>query len=356
MGGVIREEIRVLSAYHVPSSAGMVKLDAMENPYTLPPALRQALALRMENLAINRYPDANPLQLKATLKQVMGIPEHAEVLLGNGSDEIIQILALAVNRPGATILSVDPSFVMFRMIATFAGMKYVGVPLNPDFSLPRDGLLQAIAQHQPPLIFLAYPNNPTGNCFDEDVMEAVLQAAPGLVVVDEAYFPFTPQSFMHRLLSHPRLLVMRTLSKLGLAGVRLGFLSGPAPIIHELEKLRLPYNISVLDQMVVEEVLAHPEVLREQCHQIVQDRKKLFEVLAQIPGVEAFPSQANFILFRVRDAQAVFDGLKARGILIKKLCGAHPLLTGTLRVTVGTALENSQFLDALNDTLQPSHS
>jgi histidinol-phosphate aminotransferase len=356
MSGLIREEIRALSAYHVPSSEGLVKLDAMENPYPLPPALREVLAQRMSELAVNRYPDANPEKLKATLKQVMGIAEHAEVLLGNGSDEIIQILALAVNRPGAVILGVEPGFVMFRMIATFTGMQFVGVPLNADFSLPREKLLEAIAQHQPQLIFLAYPNNPTGNCFDENVMEAVLQAAPGLVVVDEAYFPFTPQSFLHRLLLHPRLLVMRTLSKLGLAGVRLGFLSGPATIIHELEKLRLPYNISVADQMVVQEVLNHPEVLREQCHQIVQDRKILFDELCQIPEVEAFPSQANFILFRVGNAQAVFDGLKARGILVKKLCGAHPLLTGTLRVTVGTPLENSQFLKALKDTLQPSHS
>jgi histidinol-phosphate aminotransferase len=351
MTDLIRQEIRALSAYQVPSSQGLVKLDAMENPYPLPPSLREGLAQRLSECEVNRYPDANPLLLKETLKRVMGVPAHAEILLGNGSDEIIQILALALNQPGAVMMGVEPGFVMFRMIATFTGMRFVGVPLNADFSLPLEALLQAIAQHQPRVIFLAYPNNPTGNCFDEADIERVLQAATGWVVVDEAYFPFTPQTFMPRLLSHPRLLVMRTVSKLGLAGIRLGFLCGPAAIIGELEKVRLPYNISVLDQLVAQEVLSHPEVLREQCHQIVAARKVLFEGLSTLPGVLAFPSQANFILFRVANAQAVFDGLKARGILVKKLCGSHPLLTGALRVTVGTPHENSQFLNALKDTL-----
>lgn len=355
MSDLIRKEILALSAYHVPSSAGMVKLDAMENPYLLPPALREVLAQRLGDAEVNRYPDANPQQLKETLKQVMGIPAHADLLLGNGSDEIIQMLALALNQPGAVMMGVEPGFVMFRMIATFTGMKFVGVPLNPDFSLPEERLLEAIKEHQPRVIFLAYPNNPTGNCFDETVMEKVLQQAPGWVVVDEAYFPFTPQTFVPRLLSHPRLLVMRTLSKLGLAGIRLGLLAGPTHIIQELDKLRLPYNISVLDQLMAQEVLNHPEVLREQCNQIIADRKVLFEELSQVPGVETFPSQANFILFRVKDAAAVFDGLKARGILIKKLCGSHPLLGGALRVTVGTPLENGQFLNALKETMQSLH-
>ncbi len=348
----IREEIKALSAYAVPSAEGMVKLDAMENPFVLPDDLRSAMARRLSSLEVNRYPEANPEALKTLLRQTMGIDPAAALVLGNGSDELIQMIALTVAKPGAVILGVEPAFVMFRMIATFVGMHFVGVPLKADFTLDGPALLSALEREKPALVFLAYPNNPTGNHFDAGVLEEVIRRAPGLVVIDEAYFPFTDYSFLPRLLEYPNLLVMRTVSKLGLAGIRLGFLSGPAEIVNQIDKVRLPYNISMLDQAVAMEVLAHGEVLQTQADLIRQQRRVLARQLSAIAGVTVYPSDANFLLFRVAQAPRIFDGLRHRGILIKNLSAAHPLLADCLRVTVGTSEENQRFLDALQDTLR----
>jgi histidinol-phosphate aminotransferase len=348
---IIRPEIRAINAYHVPPSSGMVKLDAMENPYPLPEALREEIAALTHDASINRYPDPSAAQLKQQLRVAMNIPADMDLLLGNGSDEIIQMLAMALHKD-ATLLSVEPGFVMFKMIATFCGLNYVGVPLKADFSLDLDATLGAIKQHQPALIFIAYPNNPTGNLFNAESIEQIINAAPGLVVVDEAYYAFSPASFMPRLGEFANLAVMRTVSKLGLAGLRLGFLVGRPDLIHELDKLRLPYNINVLTQQVATAVLKHRDILQQQADAIVAERARLYAALVAMPGVQAYASQANFILLRVANAPAVFDGLKSRAILVKNLHGAHPLLDNCLRVTVGTSSENQQFLSALQQSLK----
>ena len=348
---LIREEIRALTTYHVPDASGFVKLDAMENPYTLPAALRVELGQLAHDAAINRYPDAAAAALKARLRSSMEVPEGMDILLGNGSDEIIQILAMAIAKPGASILSLEPSFVMYKMIAAFAGVSYVGVPLRPNFSLDLDATLAAINTHQPALIFIAYPNNPTGNLFDMTALLRILDAAPGLVVLDEAYHVFALQSFMPLLARYPNLLVMRTLSKLGLAGLRLGFLVGRPAWLQELDKLRLPYNVNVLTQQIAERVLAHAEILEQQAAAIRDERTLLIRALDNIAGLEAFPSAANFILLRIENADRVFENLKQRGILIKNLSRAHPLLANCLRVTVGTPDENQRFLTSLTASL-----
>ena len=348
---LIRDEIRALSAYLVPDASGYVKLDAMENPYLLPEALRDELGRLAQSAAINRYPDAAATSLKARLRAAMQVPEGMEILLGNGSDEIIQMLAMAIAKPGAVILGLEPSFVMYKLIAAYAGVRYVGVPLKPDFTLDLDATLAAIRQHQPALVFIAYPNNPTGNLFDEPALARILDTATGLVVVDEAYHVFALRSFMPQLARYPNLLVMRTLSKLGLAGLRLGFLVGRPAWLNELDKLRLPYNVNVLTQGVAEQVLAHPEVLEHQAAAIRAGRAQMMQALAGMAGIEAFPSDANFILLRVANADKVFEGLKQRGILIKNLSRAHPQLDNCLRVTVGTPDENQQFLTALTASL-----
>ena len=349
---VIRDEIRALTAYHVPESNGMVKLDAMENPYRLPPELRTAIARRVEEAPINRYPDPGAAALKRLLREALAVPDGMELLLGNGSDELIQMLALAAARPGAVVLGVEPSFVMFRMIAAVAGARYVGVDLRADFSLDAEGMLAEIERQRPGIVFIAYPNNPTGNLFDAGLIERIIEAAPGLVVVDEAYHAFAGASFIPRLARCPNLLVMRTLSKLGLAGIRLGALIGPARWIGQLDKVRLPYNVSTLTQVVAGEVLRHDAVLTGQAAAIKLERTRLLGELRRAPGVTAYPSDANFILFRVSHAERVFDGLKRRGVLIKSLHGSHRLLADCLRVTVGTPDENTAFLAALTQTLQ----
>ncbi len=348
---VVREDIRALKAYPVPAAEGMIKLDAMENPYGLSTALRARLASTLGELALNRYPSPSAPQLKRQLSALMGLPDTPAMVLGNGSDELIQMLALAVAKPGAVILGVEPSFVMFRLIAQLAQVTFVGVPLAPDFSLNGPALLEAVARHRPALTFLAYPNNPTGNCFDAQTVEAVIQASPGLVVVDEAYYPFTAHSFKDRLARYPNLLLMRTLSKLGLAGVRLGWLCGSADVLTEIDKVRLPYNISVLDQAAAVVMLEHRAELQTQVEAIVQERMLLTSALNALTQVTVFPSVANFLLFRVPRAGQVFDGLRHHGILIKNLSQAHPLLHDCLRVTVGTPEENRAFLDALGRVL-----
>ncbi len=348
----VRPEIRALAAYHVQESSGLIKLDAMENPYGWPKALKQAWLERLRQVEVNRYPDPEGRELTTVLRRVMGIPEGMAMLLGNGSDEIIQIIALTLARPGRTVLSVEPGFVMYRMIATFCGMDYVGVPLRADFSLDLAALLDAIERHQPAVVFLAYPNNPTGNLFDEGELEQVIQAAPGLVVIDEAYSPFTDHSFMNRLGHFPNLVVMRTLSKLGLAGLRLGYLAGPAAWLEEFNKVRLPYNINVLTQVTAAFALTEGwPVLREQTAAIRAERARLQRALAEMPGIEPIPSEANFILVRAAPgrADAVFEGLKAGGVLVKKLHGSHILLQDCLRLTVGSPEENNRMLALLSD-------
>jgi histidinol-phosphate aminotransferase len=348
---VIRDEIRNIVAYQVQSSAGLVKLDSMENPYGLPRELKKKLAVLVSEAAINRYPDTEAPELKEMLHRVQGVPRGMDILLGNGSDEIIQTLALAVAKPGAVLLAPTPSFVMYRVIADLVGMKYVGVPLAADFSLDLPATLAAIEQHQPALVFLAYPNNPTGNLFNDAAVEAVISACSGLVVVDEAYYPFARRTFMDRLGKRDNLLVMRTLSKMGLAGLRLGFIAGSREILGEIDKARLPYNVGTLSQSIAVEVLRHGGVLDAQAAAICDERSRVAKVLAAMPGVEVFPSAANFILLRVAEAKRVYAGIKERGVLIKNLDLGNPQLAGCLRVSIGTPPQNELFLAALRASM-----
>jgi len=345
----IRPEIRQLSAYHVQDASGLIKLDAMENPYTWPDELRDEWAELLRNTDVNRYPDPSAGRLTGELAAAMGVPAGMRVLLGNGSDEIIQMICMSLSGPGRSVMSVDPGFVMYRMIATFCGLPYVGVPLNAeDFSLDLPAVRQAMEESQPAVVFLAYPNNPTGNLYAEFDLIEVIEAAPGLVVVDEAYAPFTDASFMSRLAQYDNLLVMRTVSKMGLAGLRLGFLAGPAAWLDEFDKVRLPYNINVLTQVSAGFALRHKAVFDEQTRRIRAERERLTQALGQLPGVRVFPSQANFILMRTPVGRAGdwFEGLKSRGVLIKNMHGAHPLLADCLRLTVGTPQENDAMLAA----------
>ncbi|MBL80169.1 MAG: histidinol-phosphate transaminase [Nitrosomonadaceae bacterium] len=347
----VRSEILRLLPYHVPPSSGMIKLDAMENPYSLPDVLRKEIAQLVAAITTNRYPDSSCASLKAILCETMEVPSEMDIILGNGSDEIIQIIALSLAKPGAILMSIEPSFIMFRMIAAYTNMKYVGIPLRANFELDLDFMLEAILKHQPAVIFIAYPNNPTGNLFDVEAVSRIIESAPGVVVIDEAYHAFADSSFIGKLSEYPNLLLMRTLSKLGLAGLRLGFLVGRTEWLMQLEKIRLPYNIGILTQVVAKKILQHPDILQDQVQAIKAERVAMNRNLNVLDGVEAFPSDANFILFRIRKASKIFSGLKQRNILIKNLDGSHPLLKNCLRVTIGTPDENRQFLRALQECI-----
>lgn len=350
----IRPEIRALSAYHVPDSADLIKLDAMENPYRWPDDLVDQWLNVIRDVELNRYPDPGARVLKEHLRESMEVPASSEILLGNGSDELIQMIMMAMAGNGRSVLSVEPGFVMYKMIATFMDMPYIAVPLQEDFSLNEAVILESITEHQPAVIFLAYPNNPTSNLFDDHVIRNIIDAAPGVVVLDEAYHAFADKSFMPMLTEYDNLLVMRTVSKMGLAGLRLGLLAGHAKWLNEFDKVRLPYNINVLTQASAEFAIKNRHVLDKQTQQICVDRERLFNELSQIKNITAFPSQANFILVRVAEGKAdkVFNALKDKGILIKNLNPVGGLLKNCLRITVGTDQENHAFLEVFNTALE----
>jgi histidinol-phosphate aminotransferase len=348
---VVRDDVRSIHAYPVASATGMVKLDAMENPYRLPDPVRAELARAIAAAEVNRYPDPSAPGLKAALRETMGIPAACEVLLGNGSDEIIAIATLALARPGAVVLAVEPSFVMYRMNAGFAHCRYESVSLRADFTLDVEAVLARIAETAPALVWLAYPNNPTGNLYPDADIERIIRAAPGLVVVDEAYNIFAGRSFMGRVVDFPNLMVMRTVSKIGLAGVRLGYAAAHPDWIRELDKVRPPYNVSVLAQAAGEVLLRHTAVFDDQAARIRAERAELADHLAGIRGITVFPSEANFLLVRVPDAAHTHAVLKSHRILVRNLHGAHPLLANCLRLTVGTPGENQLMLAALNEAV-----
>jgi len=352
----IRPDVRALSSYHVPDASGYIKLDAMENPYHLPERLRSELAMRLADAVLNRYPVPTYATLKQKIRATLGVPEGFDVILGNGSDEIISIVISAVARADkrTVIMAPVPAFVMFQRSAQMAGCDFVGVPLNADFSLDRAAMLAAIAEHQPAVVFLAYPNNPTGNLFDEADLEAIIEALgdTGIAVVDEAYGPFAKASFMDRLPHYPNMVVMRTLSKLGLAGIRLGYLAASPELLEQFDKVRPPYNVNVLTQVAAEFALDHIDVLNAQADAINAARTGLAAALAALPGVTVFPSRANFLLVRVPDADSACSQLLADKIMIKNMSKMHGLLANCIRVTVSTPEENTAFVDALRASLE----
>ncbi|WP_395404289.1 histidinol-phosphate transaminase [Pseudoduganella sp. UC29_106] len=355
IANTIRDDVRKDHIYHVPDASGFVKLDAMENPYELPQHLHQELSRRLADVALNRYPVASYTTLKQRICAKLGVPAGYDVMLGNGSDELIAIMAQACAHQDrrAVMLAPVPSFVMFQRSAMIAGMDFVGVPLKADLTLDLPAMLAAIAEHKPSLVFLAYPNNPTGNLFNEDEMVQIIRALgdTGLCVVDEAYEPFAQKSFMARLPEFDNLIVMRTLSKLGLAGIRLGYMSCAPAVLEQFDKIRPPYNVNVLSQAAAEFCLDHLEVLNEQAAQLRAGRAQLLASLAQLPGVKVFPSAANFILIRVPNADDAHAKLLSRKVLIKNVGRMHNVLANCLRITVSTPEENAIMLDGLKAAL-----
>jgi len=344
---LVRPEVRSLTAYAVAHAEGMIKLDAMENPYPLPVPVAARLAQALARVPVNRYPDGAADDAKLALRRHLKIPQGHDLLLGNGSDELIQLIASTLARPGATMLVPEPSFVMYRLSALNAGLTFAGVALKEDFSLDVRAMLDAVEREQPALIFIAYPNNPTGNLFAATDVEAILRAAPGLVVVDEAYYAFADASFLSRVGEFPNLLVLRTLSKVGMAGIRLGYAVAAPEWIAELNKLRAPYNVNALTQAGVGALLADAGWIDEQAAVIRAQRGRLEVAMAKWPKVRVYRTQTNFVLARFTDATRIFEGLKAKRILVKNLDGWHPLLRGCLRITVGTPEENDALLSAL---------
>ena len=347
---LVRAEILALKAYHVAPAEGMVKLDAMENPYPLPEKTRRELAEVLARLDLNRYPDPSAPKLRALIARKMGVPSGMEVMLGNGSDDLIQIVTLALAKPGAVMMYPGPTFVMYAMNATFFGLRAVAAGLREDFSLDAQAFIRAVTEHNPALVYIAYPNNPTGVLYPQAEVLEIIEACPGLVVLDEAYHVFAQKTFMPQLERFPNLVVMRTVSKLGLAGIRLGYLAARPQWVEQFNKVRQVYNVNVLTQATATFMLERLDVLEEQAARIRVERDVLGKALRALPGVTVFPSQANFFLIRVRDADRTFEALKRQGVLVRNL--NSPALSNCLRVTVGTPEENRILVNALREALQ----
>lgn len=350
---IFRKEVLAMSAYKVADATGMIKLDAMENPYNWPEDIKANWLEALKDCPLNRYPDPEARHLTATIKRLNQIPDQFDVLLGNGSDEIIQLLLMALPS-NACVLAPDPGFVMYKQLSLCLGLTYHGIPLLAgSFDLDLPAMLEAIEQHQPSVIFLAYPNNPTGNLFSETSIREIIKAAKGLVIIDEAYAPFADASFIDSLGQYDNLLVMRTVSKLGLAGLRLGYIAGKPDIIEQLHKIRLPYNINSLTQISADFALSNKALFDQQTQNICAERSIVFNRLNALNGITAYPSTANFILFKTPENRAneIFASIKQQGVLIKNLSAQGGLLADCLRVTVGKPEENAAFLAALTRSL-----
>ena len=352
----VRETVQQQVSYHVPDTGDYIKIDAMENPWPMPADLDHAWRDALAGIHLNRYPEPRADELVGQLRQVMDIPQQVEVLLGNGSDELIQLIMMALMGSGRVVLAPSPSFVMYEVLAKACGMEFVGVPLNGEFQLDMQAMREAIQTNQPAVILLASPNNPTGSAFRSNEIEEIIELAPGLVVVDEAYQPFTSgqdSSFMQRLADYPDLVVMRTLSKVGLAGIRLGLIAGNKAWLNEFEKLRLPYNINTLTQATASFALQHWQVFQQQISAICDERERVRTALDAMDAVKLWPSDTNFILFRVSGISAVdvHRQLMQRGILIKCLHRDGSPLENCLRVTIGMPDENAAFLEQLTQIL-----
>ncbi len=350
---LLRAEIANLRSYPVADASGLIKLDAMENPYGWPESLRKQWLEVLEQAALNRYPDSRAGRLREDFCKAFSVPAGMQLMFGNGSDELIQLLILAIARPGACILTVTPSFSMYRLVSQFIGVRVIEVPLAADsFALQVDQVCAAIRENDPAVIFLDCPNNPTGALWPQQQVEQIVQQSGGLVVIDEAYSPFASHTMMPLVERYPHVLMLRTLSKMGLAGLRLGCLLGARQWLEELDKLRLPYNVNVLTQLSASFALDNISVLDAQTSRICAQREQLLDAMRAISKIRVFPSEANFILFRTLDepADTVFSRLLEHKVLIKNVADGS-LLENCLRVTVGKEEENHAFLGALQSAL-----
>lgn len=348
---LIRDDIQAMSAYQIADiPSGFIKLDAMESPshpFEGHGVLMQELQAQLASAPIHLYPDPAKSGLQEALRAEFDIPDCAAIALGNGSDELIQFVTMLTAKPGAAMLAAEPSFVMYRHNAALYGMDYVGVPLNGDFTLNLPAFLEAVKTRRPALTFIAYPNNPTGVCFVRGEVEAVISSSDGIVVVDEAYGAFNGDSFLPQAGRIPNLIVLRTLSKIGFAGLRIGYAAGCPEVIGELQKILPPYNMNQLSLTTAKFALRHYGIISANIGSLKNERERMMAELGGIPQIKAFPSQANFITIRVPDADLLFDTLKQNRILVKKLHGVHPLLEHCLRITVGSPAQNDAVLDVI---------
>ena len=343
----LRSDIKNIDAYHVPVSKDMIKLDAMESPFGVPEDLKVEFLKCIEQSEVNRYPEADPSSLKDTLRSLMDIPDEFGILLGNGSDELIQLLALACSKDDL-IMSFEPSFVMYELVSKYVNLEYFGAQLDSNFDINLNDALLIIEREKPKIIFIAYPNNPTGNCFDYDAIIEIIKSTNSMVILDEAYYAYSDKSFLSEISNFPNLLVLRTISKIGFAGLRLGLLIGDQETIAQLNKLRLPYNINALTQTSANFLLQDKQRIINNAQIIIEERRRLAHELSLFSKFKVYPSQTNFILVHSEDAHSLHTALKENGILIKGFPKGSKL-SDFIRISVSEPVENNILIDAIRN-------
>ncbi|AGF48054.1 histidinol-phosphate aminotransferase [Candidatus Kinetoplastibacterium oncopeltii TCC290E] len=347
----VREDIQSMTAYPVSKSANYIKLDAMESPYDLPEDILEHIITNLRKVKLNRYPNTDKSQLIRTIKNKFNIPDESDLLFGNGSDELIHLIIQSCCKPGDTVLSPSPSFVFFEMASQFNHAKFIKVNLTDDLQLDTSNMLKSIKQHSPKIIFLAMPNNPTGGLWNDNDVLSIINIAPGLVIIDEAYYAFNKKSWMNRLHELSNVLILRTVSKIGLAGIRFGYLAGHPKWINQINKIRPPYNINVLTESVILSILDNKHILDEHSNQILLNRIKLSESLKKLNNVKVYDSYGNFVLVKFDksiSATNVFNELKLSNILVKDLSDSHALLSNCLRLSIGTNSENDLLIKTIS--------
>lgn len=350
-----RDDILSMKAYTVADSSGFIKLDAMENPFSLPRDLQLILAEKVASTSLNRYPSVNSPSLVERLRLSVGLDEQSSILFGNGSDELISLLCQATASRGNIVLTVSPTFVMYGIASKIAQQNFVSVPLlrsgANNFTLDVDRLLDCVQEKSPSVIFLSNPNNPTGTLFDDTSIKRIVEGAKSsLVVIDEAYFPFSKKTWLHLLPKYPNLIILRTFSKLGLAGIRFGWMMAAKNIVDQVDKIRPPYNINSLTQTCVHFALDNISIFERQAEQINLEKKRVRDNLIDL-NLKVFESHANFLTVEFPshfDASKVYLDLYRAGILVKDISGHDPMLANCLRVTIGTQSENDTFLKQLS--------
>ena len=341
----VSKNVRSISPYSVPRVECSVKLDGNESPYDLDGEEKILLSKRLAELPVNRYPDPEALGVRTSLSRALDFPADG-ILIGNGSDEIIQMIVEVFGGKSGRVLVPSPTFSMYRITSLILGREVKEVALDENFDIDVESTLEMIRAEDPDIVFLATPNNPTGNSFSEEKVLEILEASPGAVVVDEAYCDFSKKSYIPHIEKYENLLILRTMSKTGFAGARLGMLFSRPQVAGEVNKARLPYNINSLSQQVMSFVLERPEIIERGVSLILSERERLRDALERIDSICVYPTDANFFLIRVPDADFLFTELVKNDILVRRF-GEGGRLAGCLRVTVGTREENDSLIKAL---------
>jgi histidinol-phosphate aminotransferase len=348
-GSRVKLAVKSLSAYSVPHYAARVKLDGNESPFSLPPEVSKEVFDKLSEIDVNRYPDPEARGLRNRISRIYGFPPGG-ILLGNGSDELIGMLITTFSGGTGRMLCPVPTFSMYGLSGIALGMELLEAELDPGFDLDINKIADLIARKDPDLIFLASPNNPTGNMYSTDRIREIIRLSSGVVVVDEAYSDFSGYTFLPLIEKHENLIILRTMSKVGFAGIRLGILYGRDNLVREINKIRYPYNINSFTQVAAEVILGHQEFISENIQLVARERDRVYKALSEMRGVDPYPSDANFILFKVRDSDYIFNELIGRDVIIRNF-NRPGRLKNCMRVTIGTPGENNLFLSALGEIL-----